>query len=973
MSQGKRAVLRLVVVTALAAAGASAQALVSTEFPKPYSPPCVERENVFEFTEKPQVKSLGEDRYEISFAVKGKCDATVGIVDRNGVVVRHLASGVLGANAPVPFQKDSLKQAIVWNGKNDLGSYEKKIAELRVRVQLGLNPVFDKQLGGKSPYLMPGQPFGLAAAESGIYVLSAGPGAGSKVFVRKFDHDGKYVESLVPPPSRLPESRLQGLCWIEYEKGKRALHAHKLYESLGGWGNQFLNGDLSGAGLQPTVIGDKLYYANTGFDGLSFLHYMFTDGGVDLPGIKGMVLQPGGGNGVGVKYPHLFPHLAASPDGRYIYYASGDIGQWRVTTGFNAVWRKDLQAPDRPVEPFAGRPDEPGSDAAHLSGVSGVACDAEGRVYAADTRNSRVQIFAPDGKFLATIPVDRPLVVAVHQKTGAIYVLHTPLLKGRTERRLTKFAAFDKPAPVYSVPEFGSYMAVDSWAPQPRIWLSGAGDNALAAMDALTERDREIETDRRFDASTAHTRMLEERGNELVTVLEFGKRVVEEDGPLGQLLPFDGGALGRKLFCDPVREQVYVARSGKFVGDNLVYDLKTGKPVRSVVFPGGGFGTGELAFDKKGYLHSHFTHFYTPGVARFDPEQAIPYEKAPKNSPVSVVQLKEALYNYGMPSKDLAGILPVREQPGGKWFQDGLGVNMAGDIAEQANIYFMPKVEEAGNNWSGTLALRSYAAFLREVQEKARQGEETYFLKRGPGLPACGPTIWTFAASGQLLQECAVIMSSLIEGAHIDEDRRLYFVSNAARAVNGTRFLNGRLGRYGDPGYKVGDLNFLVTGVLVKSGPKGAKIQLLNAPVPLDTRPERAPEIFPDGAGDTQPAWIDGAEWIYAGASPLVTMAAICSCPKLGFHLDWFKRSYVPEAYRHSVGILDTNGNLILHLGRFGNFDDGAQMGRGGDIIVTYNRYISGTDNYLVYDDNGERVVVLKLNYHAEAEVPLAP
>ena len=28
---------------------------------KPYSAPCVERENVFEFTEKPKVKSLGND------------------------------------------------------------------------------------------------------------------------------------------------------------------------------------------------------------------------------------------------------------------------------------------------------------------------------------------------------------------------------------------------------------------------------------------------------------------------------------------------------------------------------------------------------------------------------------------------------------------------------------------------------------------------------------------------------------------------------------------------------------------------------------------------------------------------------------------------------------------------------------------------------------------------------------------------
>ena len=45
--------------------------LAAEEFPKPYSAPCVERENVFEFTEKPKVKNLGNDKYELTFAVKG--------------------------------------------------------------------------------------------------------------------------------------------------------------------------------------------------------------------------------------------------------------------------------------------------------------------------------------------------------------------------------------------------------------------------------------------------------------------------------------------------------------------------------------------------------------------------------------------------------------------------------------------------------------------------------------------------------------------------------------------------------------------------------------------------------------------------------------------------------------------------------------------------------------------------------------
>ena len=35
------------------------------EYPKPYSSPCVEREGVFEFTERPAVKNLSNDKYEM--------------------------------------------------------------------------------------------------------------------------------------------------------------------------------------------------------------------------------------------------------------------------------------------------------------------------------------------------------------------------------------------------------------------------------------------------------------------------------------------------------------------------------------------------------------------------------------------------------------------------------------------------------------------------------------------------------------------------------------------------------------------------------------------------------------------------------------------------------------------------------------------------------------------------------------------
>ena len=68
----------------------------------------VKRQEVFEFTAKPTLSRQG-DATIISFASKAYCDATVAIEDASGRIVRHLASGVLGPNAPGRFQKNSLQ------------------------------------------------------------------------------------------------------------------------------------------------------------------------------------------------------------------------------------------------------------------------------------------------------------------------------------------------------------------------------------------------------------------------------------------------------------------------------------------------------------------------------------------------------------------------------------------------------------------------------------------------------------------------------------------------------------------------------------------------------------------------------------------------------------------------------------------------------------------------------------------------
>jgi len=148
-------------------AGASAAA-----YQKPYDKQCTERAAVFAFTKKPRVRFLGHDRYEVSFAVKGFCDVTVAVVDGAGKVVRHLASGVLGKNAPAPFQKNSLSQTVFWNGKDDLGRYSREPGKLKIRVMLGLQPEFDRVLFGASPHSLLGGVWGVATGPDGAYVFT---------------------------------------------------------------------------------------------------------------------------------------------------------------------------------------------------------------------------------------------------------------------------------------------------------------------------------------------------------------------------------------------------------------------------------------------------------------------------------------------------------------------------------------------------------------------------------------------------------------------------------------------------------------------------------------------------------------------------------------------------------------------------------------------------------------------------------
>ncbi len=961
----------LVLVLAL---GASA---LAQEWHIPYGEGCTARENVFAFTQKPSVKLVAKDKYEISFAVKGNCDVVASIVDEKGTVVRHLGAGVLGANAPAPFQKSSLSQKILWNGKDDLGIYVREPEKLRVKIQLGLKPGFHKRLGGTSPYNLPGNAIAVGMGPDAAYVFSR---SSDQTYIRKFGLDGSYVASLVPPPANLPEEKLQGMGWVEYEPGKKALQAPLVFTSIAGRGYYFqgICGKSTWA-AKPVVIGERLYFANAGSTfgtakEPSLVYWVGTDGSTEAAGLEGRPLAKVGSG-------HLKPRLAVSPDNKWIYMVGLTGGRIK---GTNPVVLRLAVGDTEPGKVFIGVFNKPGSDNAHINNPTDVACDAKGRVYVTDNFNKRIQVFSPEGTHLKSIEIDRPRVICVHPKTGAIYVQHLGRVRGRTVNRITKFTSLENPKEEFHMDDMATdVMVLDSNSAKPRLWLAGNVNTGGANYDNIYKQFRPGVT------------VWEEDGTTWKKIRDFDE-IAKKEAAENYMGRWSAGIFDH-VSCDDVRGQVYYQH---WRDEAKVFDLKTGDLVRRVRFRG---PMNDIDFDRKGYLHAHFdAGFNMPGVARLDPNRAEPYKAM--GIAKGILEYPEVPYDYGTPKAKKEekghrwiGILPVKDQPGAKFFQDGFGVNMRGEMAVQSNIYYVPKMLEKG--WeladmgrqfqalktgirgSGNAAPEyRYSQFMKYVMEKEKEGEIVYSIKRRPGLPISGATVWTYESSGELRAECAAIAPHSIGGVQMDEDGFVYFGQTSTKLVEGKPFLDNRGGNYGtkprpSPGAGVPGNARPRTGIYAKVKPEKVRVLLKEAKIPLDPLPESRTDIA-GSRGYKGQAWIEGAEWIYAGMSPLM-IASGCSCPSSRPYLDWHKRSFVPETYRHSIGVLDANGNLIMHIGKYGNFDSGngakSRIPVGGDnIALNLVRFVSGTDNYLVMDDWGERLTVLQLNYHEEAVAPIS-
>src|SRR5262245_3894582 len=174
------------------------------------------------FAKPPQVTRAG-DQVSVSFAVSESTDVEVAVLDAKGKIVRHLAAGVLGGKNPPPRPlAASLEQRITWDGKDDLGKPAAG-GPFQVRVRAGTSVHFGKLIGSSPytgsvasmPYRAPVNGVG-TDADGNVFVMmmsSVGSHGNSGMWpwhLRKFDREGKYLQTMLPYPASTDAAKASG-------------------------------------------------------------------------------------------------------------------------------------------------------------------------------------------------------------------------------------------------------------------------------------------------------------------------------------------------------------------------------------------------------------------------------------------------------------------------------------------------------------------------------------------------------------------------------------------------------------------------------------------------------------------------------------------------------------------------------------------------------------------------------------------
>ena len=514
------------------------------------------------FSAKPTAARDG-DKVKISFAAATPTDVEVAVLAADGKVVRHLAAGVLGKNAPEPFKKDALAQEVAWDLRDDAG---KPVAggPWKVRVRLGVQPRLDGILGRNDNTLSGGISALTVGPKGELFVLLADAFRGRSE-LRVLDSGGKYLRTIMPYPANTPEARTEPVGHVKIDGRRQPLvfngQGHCLYPLVAGLRGQTMAWHPDGYLVAASSIGSMCNHGPP-----RHLIAFHPEGGApEKVGFAGpLILQARGFmGGSGEAYVAGMDRLATSADGQWIYAVLYKKG--------HAVYRMKWTDKDTGA-PWLGK-NEAGAGDEDFNDPQGLALDKEGRLYVCDRGNDRVKVYSADGKLLGKFPAPQPEQIAVHPAGGEIYLLgrkpgrYYDLAKGNDPivSRILKFAPWKGEAPKELVRlEFeikkrvAEFIALDASAAPPRLWVSFYTGYGAA--------------------------------NALVPVADEGG-ALKLGNPVGE-----AGGLHYPTFlaADPQRKRVIVMENG---GGHSAIDLESGKRT-AFKLPGN-----DLALDRDGNIY----------------------------------------------------------------------------------------------------------------------------------------------------------------------------------------------------------------------------------------------------------------------------------------------------------------------------------------------------------------------------------
>jgi hypothetical protein len=915
----------------------------------------VKRKEVFEFTEKPKVTRDG-DIVVITFTSKDYCDVTVAIENSSGKIIRHLASGVLGDNAPVQFKKSSLSQQIVWDGKDDQGKLTDNKNDLTIRVSLGLKPMFEKNLYW-SPYKRISQAAPIIqACEEGVLVCES---SGIDT-IKLYDHEGKYVRTVYPFPSNKVES-IKSLEWKDFPQGMRLPWKQSIYQQTfltsGDNCSWFNQGGRTGRGATGmAVLGKRIALGNLKLNRLN------TDGtSENLLGGKTTSSIPAGG----VKVTEIGPtSMAISPDNKWVYLAGYT---YRFSQNFdthNGVQKISLDDPGDATL-FVGalgskdtRALGEGSEPGQFKNATSVDCDAQGRVYVADFMNDRIQIFSPDAKFLKEIKTNKPAVIRVNRKSGEIYVFSWAvpsflILKSappiKFQPQFARFASFDNPKELSRInlplAEFGGgYSAytglphplwnsaeVDVWSTTPTIWLG---------RDCRNDVEMGI-TGGNGGQTTAWDltgiKLYREKDGKLEIIKDFGKETVKE---VVRAKPPSNAV--QHLYVNPVDGKIYLAEADsapttKASMQWLEIDPETTN-IKTINLP---FNPIDAAFDLNGLVYIRNTDW----IVRYDPKTwaEIPFDYGEESAAVGRDggiggRSAPVISGIHMPSKS-----PVC------YHQGGINISPKGYIIASC-AYLFEGISGAG----ATGENRQFDP--KSIANQGKGYEPPMFPGRASNSTT--PCIHIWDSHGKILYEDTVPGVGQVDGVGMDIDDNIYFMHTKNRMIDGKPYFNS------------------MSETMMKVKPGKAKFfstEGAPVPFPVGEYPKTPPQL--------NGMFVKGAEWFYPGVGYAGFNASQagggCACWFPRFALDFYGRSICPEPQQFSVAVLDNAGNLILRIGRYGNVDNAGPnslIPLGGDEVSLFHPLYVGThtDRRIYISDYGNgRLLSVKLNYYVDEKVAL--